>query len=94
MRVKASYKRFDARFKAIKLKPNFAEAFTSFCNVLKLEGKLQDAIDAHNKATKLKPDFAEAYSNLNAFKDQGKLEEAIEAHSNAIKLKLILPRHI
>ena len=57
-------------------------------NVLKDQGKLEEAIEAYKKALSLKPDYADAYNNMgNALKDQGKLEEAIEAYKKALSIK-------
>ena len=57
-------------------------------NVLKDQGKLEEAIEAYNKALALNPNYAEAYSNKgNALKNQGRLGEAIEAYNKALSLE-------
>ena len=57
-------------------------------NVLKDQGKLEEAIESYNKALSLKPDYAEVYNNMgNILTDQGKLEEAIETYKKALSLK-------
>jgi tetratricopeptide (TPR) repeat protein/2-polyprenyl-3-methyl-5-hydroxy-6-metoxy-1,4-benzoquinol methylase len=57
-------------------------------NVLKQQGKLDDAAVQYRKALALNPEFAEAHNNLgNALKNQGKLEEAIAHYERAVTLK-------
>ena len=57
-------------------------------NVLKDQGKLEEAIEAYNKALSLEPGYADTYNNMGiVLKDQGKLEEAIEAYNKALSLK-------
>ena len=74
--------------KAIKLKPNFSDAYNVLGAILKDQGKLKEAELSHRKAIQLKPNFAEAYSNLgNILKDQGKLNEAELLHRKAIQIK-------
>ena len=66
---------------ALRLKPDYAEAYNNLGNALKDQGKLEEAIASYQQALRLKPDYAEAYNNLgNALKDQGKLEEAIASY--------------
>ena len=47
----------------LSIKPNFAEAYYNMGNVLKEQGKLEEAIEATPKPLSIKPDFAEAYNN-------------------------------
>ena len=47
--------------KAIKLKPDYAEAYSNLGILLKDLGKLKEAEIITRKAIELKPDFAEAY---------------------------------
>ena len=57
-------------------------------NVLKDQGKLDEAIAFYNKALSLKPGYTEAYNNMgNVLKDQGKLDEAIEACNKALTIR-------
>ena len=57
-------------------------------NVLKDQGKLEEAIEAYKKALSLKPDYAEAHNNMgNVHMDQGKLEKSTEAYIRAVSLK-------
>jgi protein O-GlcNAc transferase len=57
-------------------------------NVLKEQGKLDDAVAHYHRALGLKPGFAEAHNNLgNALKKQGKLDEAAAQYERALALK-------
>jgi len=77
----------EAYTKAITLKPDYAEAYSNMGNVLKNQGKLDEAVEAYTKAISIKPDNTAAYNNMgNALKDQGNLEEAIKAYNKAISI--------
>ena len=72
---------------ALKLNPDYAEAYCNMGNALQEQRQLKEAVEAYSKAISLKPYLAEAYYNLgNAIREQGKLEEAIEAYSKAISI--------
>ena len=49
---------------ALRLKPDYAEAHLNLGNVLKDQGRLDDAIAAYRTALQLKPDAAHIHSNL------------------------------
>ena len=49
---------------AIKLKPDFAEAYSNLGIALVIEGKNEEAISHYKMAIKLKPDYATAQKNL------------------------------
>ena len=73
--------------KAIKIKPDFAEANYNLGNILKDLDKLQEAEISYRKAIEINPDFADAYFNLgNLLKELGKLEEAELSYRKAIKI--------
>jgi protein O-GlcNAc transferase len=73
---------------AIKLKPNYAEAYSNRGVVLKELGQLAEAIASYDQAIKLKPDDVGAYYNRgNALKGLGQLAEAIASYDQALKLK-------
>jgi tetratricopeptide (TPR) repeat protein len=55
----------EACYKALKLKPDYAEAYNNICSAYNALGKWQDAINACEKALKFKPDFPLAKGNLN-----------------------------
>jgi predicted TPR repeat methyltransferase len=74
--------------KALRLKPDYAEAYNSMGNAFQDQGKTDEAISCYQKALRLKPDYAEAYNSMgNAFQDQGKTDEAISCYQKALKLK-------
>ena len=57
-------------------------------NVLKDQGKLDEAIEAYKMALAIEPDYAEAYNNMGSiFQEQGKLEKAITSYNKALSLK-------
>jgi predicted O-linked N-acetylglucosamine transferase (SPINDLY family) len=73
---------------AIRLKPDYAEAYSNLGKASKDLGQLDEAIAFYRQAIRLKPDLAEAHNNLgNALEGKGQLEEAIAAHRQAIGLK-------
>jgi COMPASS component SWD3 len=56
-------------------------------NALRVQGKMDEAIDAYRKAIELNPNYAGAHYNLgNALRDQEKPDEAIDAYKKAIEL--------
>ena len=78
----------QALWRAIEIKPDYADAYNNMGKALKDQGKLEEAIASYQKALKIKPDYAAAYNNMgNALKDQGKLEEAIASYRKALKIK-------
>ncbi|KPK24820.1 MAG: hypothetical protein AMJ61_13290 [Desulfobacterales bacterium SG8_35_2] len=57
-------------------------------NILKDQGKLDEAVKSYRRALSLKPDYAEAHYNLgNALRDQGKLNEAVNSYRQVLILK-------
>ena len=74
--------------KAIRLKPDLAEAYTNRGSAKHALGRYEDAIADHDEAIRLKPDLAEAYSNRGYAKHVlEKHEDAIADHDEAIRLK-------
>ena len=49
--------------KAIKIKPDYAQAYYNMGIAFKDQGKLKEAVETHNKAISLQLDYAEAYNN-------------------------------
>tara|TARA_B100000700_G_C15025772_1_gene848043 strand:- start:594 stop:1796 length:1203 start_codon:yes stop_codon:yes gene_type:complete len=81
--------------KAIKLKPDFAEAYLNLGNILRDIGKLEESKILMKKAIKLKPNYLGAAWNLYGLADD--ISEAIERinlcleiDENFIKAKIIL----
>jgi tetratricopeptide (TPR) repeat protein len=74
--------------KAIKLKPDDADAYKKRGIVRSDLGDKQGAIADYNKAIELKPDFAEAYKNRGLIRsDLGDKEGALADYNKAIELK-------
>jgi tetratricopeptide (TPR) repeat protein len=88
----AGLMQFDAAInsyeQAIKIKPDYAEAYYNMGIALQNKGDPEAAINSYKQAIKIKPDYAKAYSNMgNALKDKGDLEVAIDSYEQAIKIK-------
>ncbi|OGT03402.1 MAG: hypothetical protein A2Z65_07845 [Gallionellales bacterium RIFCSPLOWO2_02_58_13] len=49
---------------ALKIKPDFVEAYSNLGNALRDLGQFDDAVASYRRALAIKPDYAEAYSNL------------------------------
>jgi len=74
--------------KAIKIKPDFAEAHSNLGNLLRDNGDLQEAENSFRKAIDIKPTFSEAHYNLaNILRDNGKLNDAEMFMRKSIKIK-------
>ena len=72
---------------AIRLNPDFAEAYIDRGIVLKWQGKQAEAIKDFNEAIRLKPDDADAYIDRGITQElQGKLAKAIKDFNEAIRL--------
>lgn len=73
---------------AIRLNPNYAEAYNNRGIARDNKGDFGGAIDDYTEAIRLKPDFAKAYYNRGAArKAQGDLHGAIADCTEAIRLK-------
>ena len=73
---------------AIKLQPNFAEAYNNRGNAYSDKGDFGQAIQDYSKAIELKPDLAEAYYNRGvAYGNKRNFDRAIQDFNEAIKLK-------
>jgi len=73
---------------AIKLKPDFAEAYNIRGNIYNRLGQYQRAIEDLNESIRLKPDFAMTYNNRGAnYNNFGQYPRAIEDFNEAIRLK-------
>ena len=88
----AGLMQFDAAIrsykKALKINPDYADAYSNMGNALKDKGDLEAAIQSYKQALKIKPDYAQAYNNMgNALKDKGDLEAAIQSYKQALKIK-------
>ena len=78
----------DAYDEAIRLKPDYATAYSNRGVAKNDLGRHDEAIADYDEAIRLKSDYAEAYSNRgNAKSGLGRHDEAIADHDNAIRLK-------
>ena len=74
--------------KALKIKPDFAQAHNSLGIALRDQGRLDEAIASIHNALRAKPEYAQAHNNLGAaLKDQDRLDEAIASYGKALQLK-------
>ncbi len=70
------------------LKPTLFQAHNNLGNVLKDQGKLDQAVARYQQAIALKPDYVEALNNLgNALNLQGKFEQAVARFEQALTLR-------
>jgi tetratricopeptide (TPR) repeat protein len=61
--------------RALAYRPNYTEAYNNLGNVLKDQGKLEEAVASYRQALTHKPDFAQVHYNLgNALQDRSILE--------------------
>jgi tetratricopeptide (TPR) repeat protein len=76
---------------AIRLKPDYAEAFNNRGNARRDKGDLGGAIEDYSEAIRLKPDFAQAFNNRGVARgDKGDVEEAAEDFKEAERLQSAL----
>ncbi|CAK9000472.1 Probable UDP-N-acetylglucosamine--peptide N-acetylglucosaminyltransferase SEC (Protein SECRET AGENT) [Durusdinium trenchii] len=72
---------------AIRVDPNFAEAYGNLGNGLRELGDTKAAIEFYLKAIKLKPRFCDAYNNLaSAYLQIGRTKQALETYQMALVL--------
>ena len=88
----AALKQFDAAIDsykmAIKIKPNYAEAYYNMAIAQKEIGALEAAVESYKKAIELKPDYFDSYFNMgNILRDMGDLEASIDCFRKTIKIK-------
>jgi tetratricopeptide (TPR) repeat protein len=72
---------------AIKLQPDYAEAYYNRGNVLYAKGRIDEAITDFEKTLQIQPDDADAHTGLgNALLRKGAVKEAIAHYNEAIAL--------
>ena len=82
----------DVYSQAIKIEPDYAEAYNNRGIAYDDTGDYDQAIRDYSKAIELKPDYSEAYNNRGiAYDGMGDYDQAIRDYSKAIELK---PEHI
>jgi len=84
-------RQFDEAFvvcrEALRIKPDFPEAYITLGNVLADQGQFDGAIAAAGEALRLRPDYALAFNNLGVYlHSKGQLEESIATARQAIRL--------
>ena len=78
----------EANRTAIRLKPDFGEAYNNLGLAYAKMGRYAEAVDACKIAIRLKPDLAHAYYTLGlAYAKMGRWAEVVEACKTAIRLK-------
>lgn len=78
----------NAYQQAIKLKPDYADAWNNLGSVYRNSGNTAEAINAIKQAVKLKPEDADPWYNLGVvYNDSGRIADAIAAYQQAIRLK-------
>ena len=82
----------DCYNRALKIKPNFAQAHNNIGIAFREKGELATSIGAFKQALKLDPTYAAAHNNLGiSMKIIGELDAAIECYEHAIKINLNYP---
>ena len=77
---------------AIKLKPDFFQAYTNRGTAYAETGDFDKAIQDFTQAIQLKPDLSEAYSNRGAaYAEKDDFDSAIQDYTQAIQLKQDMP---
>ena len=73
---------------AIKIKPDYADAYSNMGDALQQKSELDAAINSYKQAIKMKPDYAKAYNNMGiTLGFQGHLDAVIESFNKALKIK-------
>jgi tetratricopeptide (TPR) repeat protein len=74
--------------RALRLKPDYAEAHYNLGNALMDSGRMLDAIGHYEQALRITPDYAEAHDNLgNALRELGRMPDAIGHYEQALRIK-------
>jgi protein O-GlcNAc transferase len=72
---------------AVRLKPDYSEAYNNLGSALQAFGRIHEAIDAYREAVRLQPAYATAWSNLGScLQVQGNLNDAIAAYREALRI--------
>ena len=78
---------------AIKIKPDFLDAYYNLGNVFVRKGDVEAAIYNYRKALQVNPDFFKAYYNIaRILSNQGNIDEAIYNYQNALRINNETPQ--
>ncbi len=78
-------------FRALQIKPDYAEAHNNLGVALAHRGSLEEAVFHYREALRLRPDCAETYVNLGTVLfNQGRLDEAIGLFAQAVRMQPFL----
>ena len=74
--------------KAIKVKPDYAEAYNNLGNTLSVLERREEAISSYNKAIEIQPNYSEAYCNLgNILRVFGQVEKIENNYKKSLTLE-------
>jgi len=77
----------DSCKQAIKINPDYVDAYYNMGNALQDKGELDAAIASYKQAIKINPDYVEAYYNMgNVLKNMGDLDAAVANYKKAVKI--------
>jgi Flp pilus assembly protein TadD len=77
----------DHLHEAVRLRPDYADAYFNLGSVLFQQGRIEEAIVQWQKALEIRPRDAEAHSNVaSAFRKQGNVKEAIAEYEQALNI--------
>ena len=74
-------------YKALEIKPDYAEVHYNLGNALLHKGQMDEAIAHYKKALEIKPDCADGYNNLGIVLFQkGQVDQAIAQYQKALEI--------
>ena len=78
----------DSYKQALKINPEYAEAYYNIGIALGEKGDADAAIDSYKQALKINPDYADAYNNMGiALNEKGDVTQAISSYNKALVIK-------
>jgi tetratricopeptide (TPR) repeat protein len=73
---------------ALRIRPNYAEAYNNLGIVLDKQGRLKEALTYYAEALKRKPNYADPHNNIGTtLEKQGRLDDAMKEYQAALRLK-------
>ncbi len=73
--------------KAIRIKPDFADAHYNMATIFQTQGKMTEALRSYKNALRFKPNFANAHTNIGTIlQADNRLSEAIERYQTSLEL--------